>query len=279
MMKNKSFILVAGICLLGFSLLTGCRSPKEAATGSVKSLKTEEAFFLAVQEQSIQYRTLSARLQFNVVMPSGKELSSRAQLKIQKNDRLQLSVQFLGFEVFRAELTPDSIKMIDRMNKRYLLDEYSQIKEEALIDFNFYNLQALFTNQLFLPGENQLPNQAFNRFQWKRTDDGYILQTTGQAGMRYLFTADREERLCTTEIRSSAHHTVQWNYADFRPVDNRLFPMKANALLDEGSRSQSALALTYSQVEVNVPVEISFKVPSGYEKVSLSQILQTLEKL
>lgn len=278
--RNKKTIARFGpICLLGFLLvLGGCRSTRDTAGERSESLKAEEAFFYALRDQSFQYQTLSARLQFNLVM-EGKELSSRGQLKIEKNNRLQISIQpILGIEMFRIELTPDSVKILDRMNKRYLVENYTELKGDAGIAFNFYNLQALFTNQLFLPGEMTLPPHAFTHFRWEKLNNGYQLHTKDKNGLQYLFSADQDEKLHAARITDNADHTLQWNYANFRMVDNQYFPMKMDGTLFTKKNAANSLALNYSRVEINTPLQLKFAIPSGYERVTLAQLLKLLER-
>lgn len=85
-------------------------------------------------------------------------MSSRVDMKMVKDSAFQLSVQpFLGIEIFRIELSRDTIKVVDRMNKRYMIENYSNLQGQTPIEFNFYNLQALFTNHLFIPGSRAFP--------------------------------------------------------------------------------------------------------------------------
>ena len=86
-------------------------------------------------------------------------------MKMVKDSAFQLSVQpFLGIEIFRIELSRDTIKVVDRMNKRYMIENYSNLQGQTPIEFNFYNLQALFTNHLFIPGEQGVSRKHYNRF-------------------------------------------------------------------------------------------------------------------
>jgi hypothetical protein len=273
-------ITLIALCIL--SILSGCRSSREiTATREVLTLKTEKEFYTSFQEQSFQYHTLSARVQFDIVMASGKEMNSRAQLKILKNDRLQISVQpLLGIEAFRAELTPDSIKIVDRLNRRFLVESIDNIQEGMDIDFNFYNLQALFTNQLFLPGEINLSENQLSRFRWEQTRTGYLMRTEDRTGLHYAFTADSNEKLNNTEIRDlSTHYVLNCKYDNFRPVDRQLFPMNINFHLNTENNAQSALSLSFSRVEVDTPVEMNFPIPSNYRRVSLQEILYAIEQL
>lgn len=282
-MKNKRITLISGyiIYLFGFLLLLGsCRTTRDPAGEGAGTLKAEEDFFHALRDQSLQYQTLSARLQFNLEMAAGTSLSSRGQLKIEKDNRLQISIQpILGIEMFRLELTPDSIKLVDRMSKRYMAEDYSRLKGESKIDFNFYNLQALFTNQLFLPGETILSNNAYKRYRWEQTTDGYTLRTKDNTGLEYLFSADRDEKLYAAKITNTSDYTLQWDYTNFRAIENQFFPMKINGNLSTKNSSKNSITLNYSRIEIDTPLDLKFTIPSGYERVSFSQILKMFDSL
>jgi len=268
--------------VLIIAMLSSCRSSKEiTASEEVFTLKTEQDFYAAFQEQSFRYQTFSARVQFEIVLASGKETSSRAQLKLRRNDRLQISVQpLLGIEAFRAELTPDSIKVVDRLNRRFLIASFDEMKGSTEIDFNFYNLQALFTNQLFLPGEINLQENQLNRFRWEQTGTGYLLRTDDRTGMQYAFTADRNDKLSATEIRDEfANYSLHCNYYNFRPVDRQLFPMNIHFRLLMENNTQGALSLGFSRVEIDAPLEMNFPIPANYRRVSLQEILHSIEQL
>ncbi|MDR1676587.1 MAG: DUF4292 domain-containing protein [Tannerella sp.] len=279
-MNNKTALFA--LCLSGFFLAAGCRVsklPPAAGTETTGRLDTEEAFFLSVREQLFRYETLSARMQVELTLPAGKTFSSRASLKIRKNDQIQLSLQpLLGIEAFRIDLTPDSIWIVDRLNKRYLAENFSRLKDTFRVEFNFYNLQALFTNQLFLPGETELPENAFTRFRRLPAADGHTLQAQNTSRWQYSFTTGRDWKLYASRmVDTASEHALYWDYADFRPVGAQLFPMKIHAGWTDGKETQSALSVNYSHIDADVPVEIRPVIPAGYERVNLSQIRKMFE--
>ena len=274
--------LTIALCVLIISLCNSCRISKEVtATGGVSTLKSEQEFFITYTQQLFQYKSLSARIQFELKMSSGNSASSRAQLKILKDDKLQISIQpLLGIEALRAEITPDSIKIVNRLNRWYMVDAFDNIKGDMAIDFNFYNLQALLTNRLFLPGEATLADHQLNLFSWEQTANGYIMRTNDHAGLHYTFIADTDARLCATEINDTASsYAMDCNYKNFRAVDQQLFPMDMLIRLHTEDRAQHTLSFQFSRVEVDVPLETNFPVPANYQRVSLQQILHSIELL
>lgn len=276
-MKNKKISLNPlwlYVCVVLSILPAGCRTVKEAAGEANAALKAETEFFRTLDEQSLRYRTLSAKIQVEFTPASGKEVGSRAQLKLRRDDRLQISVQpLLGIEMFRLEVSRDSVKAIDRMNKRYFAESIADLKARKHLDFTFDNLQALLTNRLFLPGKQVVTPDDRGRFGWERIPAGYRLQTSDATGMQYRFLADNEAKLRTTEITDADKHTLMWDYTNFRTVEGQLFPMDMLASLRDHK-----LSIRFNKVEINTPVDLKFIIPEGYERVTPEQILKALSQ-
>jgi len=259
-------------------LLAGCKS-RIATTSNAGIMKTEEVFFASVLDRAFRFNTFSAR--FNLDF-SGmqQEFSSKAQLKLIRNDRLQLSIQpLLGIEMFRIEISTDSIKILDKMNKRYVADDYIHLKEAMDIDFNFQNLQALIMNQLFVPGENQVSPQHYRQFRITKGDRSAEIQLKDRNNSYFTFLADGNERLLSTTIENKQHEQMlTWDYSQFQTVSGQTFPMKMNVRLLSEGLTQGSTTLTFSEPDINHPITLDFKIPTGFSKVTLEQIINSFRQ-
>jgi hypothetical protein len=260
-------------------LFTACKSTTDAVSSGAGIMKSEEAFFASMLDRTFRFHTLSARLKLEFKSP-GKEMSSRAQLKMIYGDRLQLSIQpLLGIEMFRVELTNDSVKILDRMNKCYMTEGYEKIKRESAFDFNFHNLQSLFANNLFIPGENGVSSGQFRRFRLSKNKDFASLKIKDETGLMYTFMADGEEKLLSASVRDkSGDYSLTWDYSDFQPVGKQQFPFRMDAELTAGNRKQGVVTLTFSPPEINSPLTTDFNIPQGYRRVTFSQIIKLFDK-
>ena len=258
-------------------LLAACKTPAGTATSSAGIMKTEEAFFASVLENSFRFKTLSARLKLEY-SDDRQEFSSRVNLKMIYNKRLQLSIQpLLGIEAFRLEITPDSVKILDRINRRYMVDSYDNLKGETDIDFNFQNLQSLFTNQMFIPGESDISAKHHRRFRMTKDNNSAKIKLKDKNGISYTFTADSNEKLLSTDIENASNNqTLTWEYQSFRIINKQQFPMKMTAFLSEGNSTRGKATLTFSTPEVDSPLKADFNIPSGYERVTSQQIIKLL---
>jgi hypothetical protein len=210
-------------------LLSGCRTTK------VKTSPDSE--MKSLSEHTLKYEALSARLKLELTTPD-KELSARAVLKMRNNDIIQISVQpFPGIEAFKIELTKDSLKLIDRLNKCYMSESYETVKGKTAVDFNFHSLQALLSNSLFTPEAQS--------------------STKDMTALTYRFTTGRDQSPVSITIKPS--------------------PMKMTAHLRSDEKDKATVTLLFSEPETNARITADSKIPAGYRQITFSQIIKSLE--
>ena len=274
--SSDGWIVLFGIIFACW--LVGCKSSIGTTTSGAAITKSEGAFFTSLLERSFRFNTFSARMNLDFSNLE-QEFSSRIQVKMICNDRIQLSLQpFLGIEMFRIELSNDSIKILDKMNKRYVTDNYHQLKNEMDIDITFQNVQALLTNQLFIPGENRISNQYYRHFRiTKKSNQLAELQLKDRKGTCYTFLANGDENLLSTKIENEPQKlTLIWEYNQFQMVENQPFPMKMTARLTADTQLKGTTTLTFATPVIDNPLTMDFNIPSGYNRVRLEQIINSL---
>ena len=277
---RRNYLLIILLCG-GFllSMLTGCKS-KKVATVESAGMKAHNEFFQSMEDRSLQFRTLTARLNVELDIP-GKRISSRVDMKMIKDSAFQLSVQpILGIEMFRLELSLDTIKVIDRMNKRYMVENYPNLTAELPIEFNFYNLQALFTNHLFIPGEQGVDRKHYNRFKLNQEGPQAEIKAKDAMGLIYTFMADGEEKLLSTHVSDSSDHlALLWKYEDFRLLGQQPFPMLMDVCLLKDGNSEGGVKIHYSRVQLDEPISLDFSIPSKYTRITFGEVLRTIKNL
>ncbi|MDR3251781.1 MAG: DUF4292 domain-containing protein [Tannerella sp.] len=275
-LDGKILKILCGVLII--SLFAACKTNKGATAYDADIMKTEENFFSSVIDRSCRFNTLSARIKLEFEGRQ-KQFSSRASLKMIYNERLQLSIQpLLGIEMFFIEVGADSVKIVDRMNKLYMTDSYDNLKGETQIDFNFHNLQALFANQIFVPGENDISPAHFRLFRSTADRSRAEFKLKDTNGMFYTFEAGGNEQLLSTTISNgSGNLMLAWNYGNFLPIDNQRFPSEMTVRLSADGDIQGTVSLSFSTPEINSPINTDFNIPSGYKRVTMAQIINSLE--
>ncbi len=133
-MRYKGFLTV--ILMAAVMLLAACRSAKEAATEEKKAAGPQ---------------CVSAKADYNISVKNDRiQLSGNVRMKRDEVIRLQLVVMGL-MEAARVELTPDSILVMDRINKQYAKAAYGDVELIRRSGHDFKSMQTLLWGMLDAP--------------------------------------------------------------------------------------------------------------------------------
>lgn len=263
-------------------LLSSCKTKRE--TGVVDMVKRSDTELLsAVLSNTVAYDKFSAKL--SVYLKPGqknKSISAPASLKIIKGKALMMSFQIpiLNAEVFRIVATPDSILLLDRKNGMYVMEAIRDIKEITDFAFEYQNLEALFTNQMFIAGKTEITPGDYNLL--KVNQEQYVahISSKDRRGVTYTFTSDYTDRVRKTEFESNGKSTrMTWSYDNFVLLQNdRIFPVKMEMVLNLPS-DEANMNLSYSKIELDGDFSIEFQIPAKYKRITLSQAIKIINNI
>ena len=64
--------------------------------------------------------------------------------ELKKDSIIWISLKYpLGLEILRVMLTPDSVYLMNRLEKTYFVRPFTHIKESIKADINFFQLQEI----------------------------------------------------------------------------------------------------------------------------------------
>jgi hypothetical protein len=241
---------------------------------------TVAEFVSLIENNEINYESLSAKL--NIELTTSKNsISSKAELKTVRDEAILITIQpLLGIEMFRIELTPDSLKIIDRMNKRYVAEKYDDIKGDLPIDFNFYNMQSMLANEIFGPGEQTISKRQMGRFSLLTSAEGSVIKIKDSMNLTYTFAADSEGKITSTTINdASDKYVVSLNYSDFKTTADKQFPTRMYVKLTKSDSFVGSAGVDLSRIQVNQSVNVNTTIPDKYKKVTIQQVISSLSKL
>ncbi|MGL4293398.1 MAG: DUF4292 domain-containing protein [Bacteroidales bacterium] len=277
-MKRFNWLLTGALFVSTFA---GCKKKQEMAEHAPVWTADEKARIETVISQQLPFETFQSKM--NISLQSGsKSFAVNGTFKLIRNERLQVSIQpFLGIEVVRAEFTNDSLKLMDRLNKRYVAESIVSYRESLPVDVRFETIQALFLNQLFVPGEPTFSINDFTAFRWRTENDGLLIGRLKNDDWFVLnFFLNPENLLSQTQVSSkSGAHIVDWRYERFQPLSGTSFPMKSVMTYRTDNDSKLKAELEFSRVELDKKMNMRFDIPASYSKIELSDLVRGLMKL
>lgn len=288
-MKTRQIIAAAACCLI--VMLAGCAthktvggtSGKETATGNAQGAPEPQDFVRKVSDQKVYAKNIVGKMTLNVKMGS-KDVSVPGALRMRRDEviRIQAFIPILGSEVGRIEFTPDYVLVLDRMHKEYIKADYNQLDFLRDNGLNFYSLQALFWNQLFLPGSNKVGEGDMDKFNVSATSE-FQTVSLHRGNMDYTWSADVTGRIAKAKVcHSSTSHgnsTLDWDYSRFVSVGSKFFPARqsfsfsSTAIKGKGTTS---VVIDMDDVKTDEKWDARTEVSSRYKKIEASDVFGKL---
>lgn len=274
---TKRLYHILGIAVLVF-LLASCSSTQSLKKSQSIEGMTETEYVESVISHAGGWDALTAKMALSIDWEGKGTTKVNGTLRIKKGEVIQLSIApLLGIEVARAEISPDGVLVIDRMNKRYVEVSFAEVKVLANADLDFHTLQALFLNELFLPGKDDLTSRDASSFRVEVGLDGVTLDVKKAKRFSYRFLTQAPEALLKESCIGlmNTPYRLKWEYAGFRPLDAKLFPseMQVSFL---GTKKPVKASFALSRLSTNADWDTHTEVSKRYEKVELEDILKLL---
>lgn len=279
--KMKTYTIsryTLGFILLLFMGIYSCKSTQRIVqTESELEDKTSSDLFEDILYGDLKYASFSSKLNMTISTAS-KTLSSKGNLRIVHNRAIQLSVQPLfGIEMFRLYVEPEFIIILDRMNKRYVKESFDEIKGKSPIGFNFYSLQSLFTNSLFIPEHSIVTIKDYKKFKYLQSSDNYILSARDRnSQIDYSFCVNGNDQITLTELYMPAKdYSLTWNYGEFAQLKDLFFPHEMEIAVST-PKTKLDTSISLSSITLDEPLTLDNSIPSSYTRVELKEVLKLL---
>lgn len=276
----KSYILLFLFVLA--ALFTGCKSSKTIVSndGNVVQKSHNQVLDDALKAE-VKYKTISGKTSLELVPANAKSgMKVNCYIKIIRDEAIQLSIRIplVNSEAFRINMTPDSVYMIDRIGKKYVAERIKDLNKGD-IQFNYYNVQALLTNSLFVPGKKSIGKKEYEDYNIKMSSGMFQVQTQDKAKTLYSFAIDANDRIASTLIyNENKNFTVQWSYMDFiKDASSNIYPTTMQAKVDI-KKKRLNLNISYPELDINKEVKIDNQIPKKYQQSSISDILSSYIK-
>ena len=256
---NSLFILAA------ITFVSACKPKKEIvvappkAETKVDNSKAETLTLL--NSKQLKFNTLSLKAKATLDI-DGNANDVTMNFRIKDKETIWVSITAIGglAEVARALITPDSIKIQNKLKSEYLKKPFSYI-------YGFTNKQITFSLLQSVLSGNTIADFMTEKSALVQENGVWALSgNAGDLAYKSLFNT----LLKTTETNLNDAKNAQALkvvYGSYTPINNALFPssLKINSM---SGTKKIDIAIEFVKIESNVPVEFPFSVPKTYEVIN-----------
>ena len=183
------------------------------------------------------------------ILQKNQNLTVKINIENRKDSIIWISASGpFGIEIIRAQLTPDSIYFLNRINKTFLKKPVVQLKTFLKSDFSFYDIQDLITAN---------PKISKKEYDFELNKTGFHL---GSDNFNYTIT--NNYRIQNTKINNNTNN-LEFALEGYEMEDN--FPRKLTLKVETEETFEATI--NYSKVEINTPQKILFEIPASYEEI------------
>jgi hypothetical protein len=221
--------------------------------------RVAEFTFSEIRKNRLDFQTFSARVKLNYVAAEKSLNDVNAFLRIKKDSVIWVSLNAaLGIEAIRLLITPDTVKVLDKLNKTIQYRDFRFLQEATRLPVDFSALQDLLIgNPVFLDS---------NMRSFSRSEGRILLETLGNVFLNNseftqqpLLVQQTHLQRTDTTVRQFAH----LEYLEYALMLGRYFSNRRKVAVRE--KKDLAIELEFRQVAFNLPISFPFAVPSNYK--------------
>jgi len=244
---------------LGFIILLtlGCSTKKRLGPLPERS---KQEVLSALLQRNIPFDWFYGKLSTSIKSPD-ESVSGSMQVRMKKDSILWLVVKKFGFEAARILADKKQYTIIYRFTNEYEDGPISEINDIMSLSANFEDLQELLFGNVILPDETQTS--------FKKDSIYYVISTTVDDLTLHYYVNGYTLQLDKMIIIDRMNRQATANYSDYKLIPGfGSLPYYRHIEFPYNNVENATIEMKFSEIEINVPKEILFSIPSHYEKAN-----------
>ena len=215
---------------------------------------------IMLKSKNLDFSTLALKGKAELDI-NGEQNSVAMNIRIQKDKKIWVIVTAAGgiVEVARAMITPDSLFLLNKLEKTFIKKPFNYIYGYTNKQINFELLQAVLSG-------NAIPDFMTVKSNLIQENGVWLINgTSGDLAYQSIFNTLLKVSE-TTLNDAKAGQAFKVSYGKYTPINSYLFPSSLIIRTQSGIKKIN-IEIDFSKVERNVPVDFPFSVPKNYELI------------
>jgi hypothetical protein len=259
-----------------FITLASCRSTRKITTVIAKkdsavvvinpaesdSAKSVRATFDSIQKKRIKFTSFSSKVKVEYRDDKNRSLDFNAFLRMKKDSAIWVSIiAALNIEAYRVIITPDSITIMDKINRTIQHKPLSYLQSIIQVPFDYSTLEDLIIgNPVYL-----------DRTVVAYADQGekISLSTIGSSFKHYLTVGKNDLHLLFSkldDVDQTRSRTANLSYTAYLLTGNWMFASNRSISLSE--KNKLDIMLDFKQVDFDKQLAFPFSIPKNYKVIN-----------
>lgn len=264
-MKNNQQLIVL-IFVISLFIFTGCAVKKNTFTDNLQSIN-KETLLTKINTFNNNKDIITIKGSKISIEDNDAITNLKINLMIKKDSAILVSVSsLLGIEVSRALILPDSIFVIDRLNRTYYKEKYNELEQRFSLALDFYQLQ----NVLIADFQDNIKFNIDSLDNILISEKGSFIIAFSEISNKNLTSLTKLAIDNKTFLVTSCNYVIDkkdqkymFEYADYITVDNYTFPGFIEMEF-ANRRSKIKMAIQHKNVKLQPNKKIDIEIPDNY---------------
>jgi len=226
---------------------------------TVDSNALKQEILKRVNSNKIDFSFFAGKIKLDYNDQKGKNINATAFVRMKKDSIIWLSVTgLLGIEGFRLLVKPDTVIIMDKLEKTISYKSVAYLQEMIKLPVDFYTLQDLLLgNAVFFPN---------NIVSYRNSENTLLALSIGDF-FKHLITIDTtDNRILHSkldDVQDIRNRTCDITMSDYNKQQGRLFSNTREITITEKAKLE--IKLDYKQVIFDEPQSFPFNIPKNYK--------------
>jgi hypothetical protein len=272
-MNNR---IIYCIVILGL-IITSCKTQRSVIKAPLKE-QGSAYLFKKLQDNELKYKSFKASFSAEYEK-NQKKTSFSGTIRIKKDSLIWCLISpVLNIEAARVVISPDSIKILNKMEGTYMIQDFDYINEMINRGLNFDMLQSLIIGNDFSVYDNSSFKASIDKHEYRlSTQNRRRLRKLSQVAdtvsdvipFEQIFLNPINFKISTVIIKEieNNNRTFQAYYKNYVAINNQLVPQSVELNINDGA-NRIHIAIKYSKIQIDTDQNYPFTIPSKYTRVT-----------
>ncbi|SHL37348.1 DUF4292 domain-containing protein [Flavobacterium saccharophilum] len=243
-----------------------CKSKAVAVQNTDKTIEAPKEDKKAIAkhyDNKLDFKTLNIRASAKYEDEKQSQ-NVTADIKIEKDKQILVSVRFLGITMAKALITQTTVSYYEKIKGTYYEGDFTTLSKWLGTELDYSKVQNLLVGEA-------LDDLRKGKYTQTIVENLFKLEDEKEAKIKKTFYLDSEKYLIQKEEISqpAENRMLAIKYSDSKTFDQGILPtsIEINAAQPKGKTN---INLNYNNISFNEELSFPYSVPSGYKKVIIN---------
>ncbi len=245
-------------------LLLSCKAKKAfVAENSSNNELTSENIIEKHYNDKMNFSTLY--IKSNASYKDGKQSQNvTAEIKVKKDEKILISIRFLGITMAKALITPNEVKYYEKINGSYFEGNYAALSRWLGTDLDFQKVQNMLIGEA-------IDDLKGAKFETTIEDNLYKLSSNTDANTSKTFYFENNNyRIKKQAITQAAQgRMLQVSYPERKEASEAFLPLRIAIEAIQNSETTN-ININYNTISFNEDLSFPYSVPESYERIFIN---------